>query len=64
MCRPDHPELASTENNLGSVYASMGDFVTAHAMWTDALRIIKATVGLTHPNAQAIQNNLAKIANA
>lgn len=58
---PDHPAVAQTLNNLGSVRTDQGKYSEAITAITRALAIIEKTLGLEHPKVAAALNNLAVV---
>ena len=53
-----HPDVASTLNNLGNAWSSLGEPKKVIEYWTQALVIYKAVFGDSHPNVADILNNL------
>ncbi|MEO5344129.1 MAG: tetratricopeptide repeat protein, partial [Gammaproteobacteria bacterium SHHR-1] len=56
-----HPEYASSINNLGGIYSSMGFFDKAEKLFTEALKISKKTLGPSSLDVAISWNNLASL---
>lgn len=52
-------EYANSLGNLGSVYEKLGDHVKAETAFLESAKILRTTVGETHPNYAATLNSLA-----
>jgi tetratricopeptide (TPR) repeat protein len=57
----EHPELATTLNNLASVYAHRGSYAEAESLHRRALAIKERALGPDHPDVAAALNNLAEL---
>ncbi|MHC1756201.1 MAG: tetratricopeptide repeat protein [Methanosarcina sp.] len=55
---PEHPDVATTLNNLALLYEGMGKYEKALPLYKRALEIIEKTLGTNHPNYKIIKNNL------
>ena len=55
----DHPDYATSLNNLASLYRAMGDYARAEPMYREALAIRKKALGADHPDYARSLNNLA-----
>ena len=55
----EHPEYATTLNNLASLYKSMGDYARAEPLYLQCKEIQKKTLGEEHPNYATTLSNLA-----
>jgi tetratricopeptide (TPR) repeat protein len=55
---PDHPDTASSLNNLGYLLQDMGDLAGARPYYERALAITEATMGPDHPDTASSLNNL------
>jgi tetratricopeptide (TPR) repeat protein len=58
---PDHPEVATTVNNLGNVLQDLGDLAGARAAFERALTIGEASYGPDHPEVATTVNNLGGV---
>jgi tetratricopeptide (TPR) repeat protein len=58
---PDHPNVATVVNNLGSVLGDLGDHEGARAAYERALAIDKEVCGLNHPKVARNFNNLGSV---
>ena len=57
----NHPEYATSLNNLAWLYACQGDYVRAEPLYRQALEIKKKALGENHPDYAASLNNLAEL---
>ncbi len=57
----EHPNVASTLNNLASIYRNQGEFDKALELQQRALSIVEKTMGTEHPNVASALNGLATI---
>lgn len=55
----DHPDLATSMNNLGYVLRAQGDLEVARELYEEALAIRKSTLPAEHPDIAQSLNNLA-----
>ena len=58
---PDHPNVATGVNNLGSVLQDLGDLAGARAAFERALAIFEHVLGPDHPNVATLVNNLGRV---
>ena len=58
---PDHPNVANSVNNLGSVLHDLGDLATARQCFERGLRIAEATLGPDHLSVATLVNNLGNV---
>jgi len=58
---PDHPEVASSLNNLAAVLYLAGDYTAARPNWERALALFEKALGPDHHRVAAILNNLASL---
>jgi len=58
----DHPKVAETVNNLGSLAYQSGDFRAANAQWQRALPMYRAIFGAEHQEVANVLNNLGRVA--
>ena len=56
---PEHPDVATTLNNLAGLYESMGDYEKALPLYQRALEISEKVLGPQHPAVATTLNNLA-----
>jgi CHAT domain-containing protein/tetratricopeptide (TPR) repeat protein len=57
----DHPDYATSLNNLGALYHAIGDYVRAEPLLRQAMEIMKKAVGEDHPRYATNLNNLATL---
>eukprot|EP00971_Amphidinium_carterae_P319057 6341960-Amphidinium_carterae.1 len=55
---PEHPEVATTLNALGSAYGKLGDALKQRDYLERALRIKESHFGPDHPEVASTLNNL------
>ncbi|OQW93106.1 MAG: kinesin, partial [Beggiatoa sp. IS2] len=53
----DHPDTATSLNNLALLYNNTGDYAQALPLYERALAILKKTLGERHPNTQTVAGN-------
>ncbi|CAF5041876.1 unnamed protein product, partial [Rotaria sp. Silwood1] len=58
---PNHPDLASSYNNIGSVYYSMGEYSKALSSYERSLEIQKIALPSNHPDLAASYNNIGSV---
>ena len=58
---PEHPDVATTLNNLAGLYHSMGDYEKALPLYQRALDIREKVLGPQHPDVATTLNNLAEL---
>ena len=56
---PEHPNTATSLNNLAGLLESEGDYAAAKPLYERALAIIEKALGADHPNTSTNLNNLA-----
>ena len=56
---PDHPDTATSLNNLGGLLRAMGDLAAARPYYERALAIREKSLGPDHPDTATSLNNLA-----
>ena len=56
---PNHPDTASSLNNLAGLYYSQGDYERARPLYERALAITEQVLGPNHPDTASSLNNLA-----
>ena len=57
----EHPEVASSLNNLAFLYESQGRYSEAEPLFVEALGLCKRLLGDEHPNVARSLNNLAAL---
>ena len=55
----EHPDTATSLNNLAELYQAMGDYAKAEPLFKEALEICQKVLGPEHPETAASLNNLA-----
>jgi len=58
---PDHPDVATSLNNLAELYGTQGKYAEAEPLYNRALEIDEKFLGSDHPTTTTIRNNLAEI---
>ncbi|NLL53751.1 MAG: tetratricopeptide repeat protein, partial [Clostridiales bacterium] len=58
---PEHPDTATSYNNIARIYDSQGKYEEALVWYQKALAIYEKTLGLDHPNTATTYNNIAVI---
>ena len=56
---PEHPDTATSLNNLAGLYRAMGDYAQAEPLYQRALAIREKALGPEHPDTATSLNNLA-----
>ena len=54
----EHPSVASSFNNLATLYYSQGRYREAESLLIKALSIAEFSLGVDHPSTAAIRENL------
>lgn len=57
----DHPDTATSYNNVASVYYSKGEYDKALDFYEKGLQIVRSKLGETHPNTAAFYNNIGLV---
>jgi len=60
----EHPDTASTYNNIAGIYQDQGDYEKALAWYGKALAIREKALGAEHPDTASTYNNIAGVYNA
>ena len=55
----DHPDTATSLNNLASLYQAQGKYAEAEPLFQRALAISEQQLGKDHPDTASSLNNLA-----
>ena len=58
---PDHPDVATSLNNLAELYQAQGQYVQAEQHFRRALAINEKALGPDHPDVARCLNNLAEL---
>ena len=58
---PEHPNVATTLNNVAALYDALGNYQKAEPLYQRALAICEKVLGLEHPNVALTLNKLAKL---
>ena len=58
---PDHPDLATSYNNIGSVYYNMGEYSKALSSYEQSLEIMKVALPPNHPDFAQSCNNMGEV---
>ena len=61
MLGENHPDYATTLNNLAELYRNMGQYEKAEPLYSQALEIRKRVLGEGHPDYALSLNNLAEL---
>ncbi len=56
---PDHPDVATSLNNLATLYRTQGQYATAEPLLKRSLAIWEKTLGPDHPHVATSLENLA-----
>jgi tetratricopeptide (TPR) repeat protein len=56
---PDHPNVATSLNNLAELYRTQGDYTKAEPLYKRSLAISEKALGPDHPDVATSLNNLA-----
>ena len=55
----DHPNVATSLNNLARLYESQGRYSDAEPLYIEALAMCQRVLGVNHPNTVTVRENLA-----
>ena len=58
---PDHPDVATSLNNLAEIYRAQGDYARAEPLHKRALAIREKALGPDHPHVATSLENLAAL---
>lgn len=53
----EHPDVASSMNNLAELYRKQGKYEAAEPLYVDAIKILETVLGNEHPWTITIRNN-------
>ena len=56
----NHPDTATSYNNIGAVYDDKGDYDTALENYNKAKVILEQKLPSTHPNILTVKRNISK----
>jgi hypothetical protein len=56
---PEHPDTATSLNNLAGLLYAQGDLAGARPLYERALAIREKVLGPEHPNTATVRNNLS-----
>jgi tetratricopeptide (TPR) repeat protein len=57
----EHPDVASSLQNLANLYESQGKYAEAEPLFLQALEIAERLLGVNHPNTSTIRENLQSL---
>ncbi|CAF4316735.1 unnamed protein product, partial [Rotaria sordida] len=58
---PNHPDLATSYNNIGGVYKNMGDYSKALEFYERSLKIKEKALPPNHPDLASSYNNMGLV---
>ena len=58
---PDHPDVATSLNNLAELYREQGQYAQAEPLFKRSLAILEKALGPDHPDVATTLNNLAAL---
>ena len=58
---PDHPDVATTLNNLAGLYTAQGEYAKAEPLFKRSLAILEKALGPDHPSVATSLNNIAAL---
>ena len=58
---PDHPDVATSLNNLAGLYRTQGNYAKAEPLYKRSLSIREKALGSDHPDVATSLNNLAAL---
>ena len=59
----DHPDVATSLNNLASLYYSQGKYKEAEPLYQQALNIFEQRLGVDHPHTIIVRGNFEYLRN-
>ncbi|MBD2675739.1 tetratricopeptide repeat protein, partial [Aphanizomenon flos-aquae FACHB-1416] len=59
----DHPDVATSLNNLALLYYSQGKYKEAEPLYQQALNILEQRLGVDHPRTIIVRGNLEYLRN-
>jgi tetratricopeptide (TPR) repeat protein len=57
----EHPDTATSLNDLATLYADQGDYIRAAPLYERALAIRERVLGPDHPSTVRVRDNLNKV---
>jgi tetratricopeptide (TPR) repeat protein len=57
----EHPDVATSLNNLAALYCSQGRYSEAELLYQQALEIRERRLGVNHPKTVIVRENLANL---
>ncbi len=57
----EHPDVATSYNNLAGLYSSTGRYSEAEPLYIKALEIASKSLGANHPNTITVRENLKSL---
>ncbi|MBO9313908.1 MAG: tetratricopeptide repeat protein, partial [Chloroflexus sp.] len=58
---PDHPDTATSLNNLALLLSEQGEYAAARPLYERALAICERTLGPDHPQTRQARDRLRKL---
>ena len=58
---PDHPDTASSLNNLALLYQDQGKYAEAEPLYQRALAICEQQLGASHPSTRIVRQNYTSL---
>ncbi len=58
---PDHPDVATSLNNVAALYRAQGQYAKAEPLYERSLAILEKALGPEHPDVATSLNNLAEL---
>jgi tetratricopeptide (TPR) repeat protein len=55
----NHPDVATSLNNLAYLYKSQGRYTEAEPLYSKALQICEQSLGIAHPTTMTVRGNYA-----
>ncbi|CAF1555322.1 unnamed protein product, partial [Adineta steineri] len=60
---PNHPDLAKSYNNIGTIYEDMNNYSKARTFYKHAIQIGQQSLPSNHPDLQQWRTNLEYVKN-
>ena len=58
---PNHPDLATSYNNIGGVYKNTGEYSKAFSYYEKAVEILQKTLPANHPSLATSYSNIGGV---